>query len=138
MSVHHSGAAIDGGSSGDGTFTVGEWRISSLAASQTNVLFSAADAAVITGTVDIGESTVSKAVATPIDFNAGDTIYPNFTTPAGGTSTACDPTVCLKHLEVLPIARGRGSKPGRKADSVRVVTRRRATTSLLLQPRPEN
>lgn len=56
--------------------------------------------AVTIGTVDVGESTVHKAVALGVlDFEAGDALYVQVVTTAGWTNLTCDPSIRLELLE---------------------------------------
>jgi hypothetical protein len=48
------------------------------------------------GSVLVGESNVSKVADVEIAFSAGELVYVHLQTPAGWTSTTCDPTIKLE------------------------------------------
>jgi hypothetical protein len=52
------------------------------------------------GTVDVGESNVSKDVVAGPVFERGDSVYVRLATDAAWTSTACDPALTLEFEEL--------------------------------------
>lgn len=59
-----------------------------------------ADPAVAIGTVDIGESNVSKDAEVALELGRGESIYVRLQTDDAWTSTSCDPAITLEFEEI--------------------------------------
>jgi hypothetical protein len=59
-----------------------------------------ADEPVLIGTVEVGESNVSKDAAIAVELDRGDSVLVRLQTDASWTSTGCDPAITLEFEEL--------------------------------------